>query len=156
MSPEESAKQVLMLNWDKTLPVDPVTICNNMGVGLFFDPALIMSGQFTHASGKPVIYINPNESIERQRFTAFHELGHYVLGHGDSDRVPYRIGTPKSFDPKESEANRFAAEMIMPQEVVFFYVQQQGYTLSQLSSLLAVSEMAMSIRLQRLGIVSRV
>lgn len=59
---------------------------------------------------KKLVIINNSHSSGRKRFTAAHELGHIVL-HPDSDEVDYRISFSAS-EPKEVEANRFAAATI--------------------------------------------
>jgi Zn-dependent peptidase ImmA (M78 family) len=57
----------------------------------------------------------------RKRFTAAHELGHYVLGHG-SDVLQCRPHDIETWDPKvrqeERDANTFAAEVLMPAAVI--------------------------------------
>jgi Zn-dependent peptidase ImmA (M78 family) len=61
-------------------------------------------------NGRAIIGYNNKKSIVRQRFTVAHELGHVILGHADSE-------TKLDFcndDPKEVEANQFAAELLMP------------------------------------------
>lgn len=155
MSPIDAAQRTLEQHWDKTLPVNAVAVANNSGVDVYFDPSLVMSGQFTYDNeGKPVIYINPNEAKQRQRFTVFHELGHYVMGHGPSLREPYKRASEYPVDANEVAANTFAAEMIMPREAVHFYTTMKTYGLTQLAKLFWVSETAMRIRLERLGLVN--
>jgi Zn-dependent peptidase ImmA (M78 family) len=57
----------------------------------------------------------------RKRFTAAHELGHYVLGHG-SEVLQCRPHDIETWDPKvrqeERDANTFAAEVLMPAAVI--------------------------------------
>lgn len=57
----------------------------------------------------------------RKRFTAAHELGHYVLGHG-SEVLQCRPHDIETWDPKvrqdERDANTFAAEVLMPAPVI--------------------------------------
>lgn len=67
---------------------------------------------------RPIIYINSDYPETRQRFTLAHEIGHIV--------IPWHTGTvvshlnPGSDDEAywlmEQEANRFAAELLMPTE----------------------------------------
>ncbi|MBN1424118.1 ImmA/IrrE family metallo-endopeptidase [Candidatus Fermentibacteria bacterium] len=61
--------------------------------------------------GGPAIAVNTAEEIpvERQIFTAAHELGHLLL-HGDS----YRTDRVDEDPLQEKEANRFAAHFLMP------------------------------------------
>ena len=49
-------------------------------------------------------------------------------------------------------ANQFAAEMILPSDVVFLYANGD-YSLARMAQLFNVSEQAMRIRLERLGIL---
>lgn len=57
----------------------------------------------------------------RKRYTAAHELGHYLLGHG-SEVVRCRLHEIESWTPalrqEEREANTFAAELLMPADLV--------------------------------------
>jgi Zn-dependent peptidase ImmA (M78 family) len=57
---------------------------------------------------------------ERDRFTLAHELGHLFLGHVDRHETLYRRGANKL----EYEANEFAAELLMPQEVFIQIVNE--------------------------------
>ena len=145
----DAAKRTLAQYWDKTLPVNSSAIAYRMGVQIFFVPDLPVSGCFDNdGEGKPVIYVNPSESAVRQRFTIFHEMGHYVLGHGPSPRH-IDPGYDKShYNPKETAANQFAAEMIMPEGAVRLLAQ--NHSLAELAAVFSVSERAMAIRLQRL------
>jgi len=62
--------------------------------------------------GGPAIFINTNEniSIERQIFTAAHELGHLLLHFFEKDMTEERS------KQKEDEANQFASEFLMPSD----------------------------------------
>jgi Zn-dependent peptidase ImmA (M78 family) len=58
------------------------------------------------------IFVNASLSAARIRFTVAHELGHYVLGHGDA-------GCPcPSRAEEEREADRFAAALLLPAAVL--------------------------------------
>jgi len=64
----------------------------------------------------PIIFLNSNLPNDRKRFTLAHELGHLVL----HIRQRKNIFTKKQFDEqpddfKETEANRFASEFLMPE-----------------------------------------
>lgn len=54
----------------------------------------------------------------RHRFTIMHELGHCLLGHS---RTLNRAGidrAPETYEDSEWQANQFAAEILMPLEVI--------------------------------------
>ena len=150
-----AAKRILERHWDKTLPVNPSAIAYEMGVKITYDPRLSLSGYFDFdAIGptQPVIFVNPRDSSVRQRFTIFHELGHYVLGHGPSPRDSCPAPRQGGYNVNEVAANQFAAEMIMPSDAVFLYANG-NYSIAQMAALFGVSETAMTIRLERLGIL---
>lgn len=60
---------------------------------------------FDDQSGSPFIFLNDFKSFERQRFDAAHELGHMIM-HKDDNAEYNRT--------KESEADQFASEFLMP------------------------------------------
>lgn len=96
---------------------------------------------------------NLEERYNRQRFTMAHELGHVVLGHVTEGHTPKRDANfaPGS-DLDEMAANVFAAELLMPSNLVR---ELADYTTSveSLARRFHVSPSAMSYRLTALGIV---
>lgn len=100
------------------------------------------------------IKVNKYEVPERQRFTVAHEIGHYLLhkediGSGVVDNILYRSGLTSR---KEVEANRLAADIIMPSLAISRELRKLGGllnldTVDQLSILFKVSVPAMKIRL---------
>lgn len=68
------------------------------------------------------IYLNQDQSPERNNFTLAHELGHYLLGHSLNVKEgfqKYRIDKIDYNDPTnkdEIEANLFAATLLMPRD----------------------------------------
>lgn len=101
------------------------------------------------------IKINRHESPLRQRFTIAHEIAHYLLhadaiGDGIEDSILYR--SPKMGDRREAEANRLAAELLMPRKMVRYYLNMLGGTIDKntsrvLAQTFQTSEDAMSIRI---------
>ncbi|MBS1037766.1 ImmA/IrrE family metallo-endopeptidase [Gluconobacter cerinus] len=67
-----------------------------------------------------IIRINKHEPQKRQRFTAAHELAHYLLhrdhiGAGLEDGVLFRSNNT---DRIEAEANRLAADILIPNDLL--------------------------------------
>jgi Zn-dependent peptidase ImmA (M78 family) len=88
------------------------------GVPVFIDrlPAG-MSGAYRKREGRAYILVSASIALVRQRFTLAHEYGHHVLGHGslvDDERTL----DDYSRDPKEVQANYFAAEFLAPVRAV--------------------------------------
>lgn len=102
------------------------------------------------------IKINRHETRERQRFTLAHEMAHFLLhrevidADGEiRDNVLYRSGQPEQL---EYEANRLAADLIMPIDRVQFDLASTGVpvtddVIERLAQEWQVSKAAMEIRL---------
>ena len=95
------------------------------------------------------IYVNRADPATRQRFTIAHELAHYLLhrhtlGTELVDDTFYRSGLP---EVREYEANKLAAEILMPWPLVRKLMQEGQRTPKELADKLAVSEAAVHIRL---------
>lgn len=116
------------------------------------------------------IGFNPSDSEVRQRFTIAHELGHYIL-HKKSENeklfvdkyflVKYR--NSKNYSSAEfkheQEANTFAAELLMPEELVYAELAKADYSdlsesglIEELARVFNVSPLAMTYRLSNLNI----
>ena len=121
-----------------------------------------ISGEIERISkGSFIIRTNAGHSDQRQRFTAAHELGHYMLhrlllGVGVDDNKAYRsdlkLGNFTNSNIKkghETEANRFAAIVLMPSSLVKDEFNKDQNS-SNLARTFCVSEQAMSIRLKSL------
>lgn len=95
-------------------------------------------------------YVDRSEPSVRQRFTAAHELGHFVLhrhqiGNGLQDN--YLLRAAGMSNSQEHEANRFAADLLMPRDLISAAIDKGTTDVSGLARLFKVSEIAMSIRL---------
>lgn len=124
-----------------------------------------ISGLMYRQKGKTIIGINALHSEVRQRFTLAHEIGHLYLGHnGDFflDRaILFRNSrSSEGTDSREVDANRFAAELLMPENLVRerfengFDDRDEDEIVSLLARIFEVSTQAMAIRLQSLGLIS--
>jgi len=86
------------------------------------------SGMIESEGNSFKITVNSTHSYSRQRFTIAHELGHYMMhrnliGDGLCDDRMYRsknckIQNPNVGHEQERSANRFAANLLMPDELV--------------------------------------
>jgi hypothetical protein len=97
------------------------------------------------------------QSPARRRFTLAHEIGHWVCqvreGRGEPIHCRPEPGAPAT-EPREREANVFAAELLMPEDAVRRAVAG-GAAPADLEALFGVSPPAMAWRLYNLGIVDR-
>ena len=140
-------------------PVDVDRLVRELGLALNYKPMPSgMSGELVRGEdGSYTINVNKTDPRNRQRFTIAHELGHFVyhrdrLGDGVNDNRAYRTDrSAEHYNPnigpaQETEANRFAASLLMPWELIN-QLQDQGLKIPEMAEKLGVSVQAMSIRL---------
>lgn len=66
-----------------------------------------------------VIFVNDDDPPNRQTFTIAHELGHKLLGHNPNEYgVLFRRQVFGENPPVEKEANWFAANLLVPEEML--------------------------------------
>src|SRR5262249_36734311 len=112
-------------------------------------------------------FVNANDILAKRRFTAAHELGHFVLHRATMGR--YRADTDETLqeadgdatDQMEREANHFAVELLMPEEVCRERANElrkkhgscpRQVLRYRLASELLVSREALGYRLRSLGV----
>lgn len=148
--------KVIEKYWDSTpVPID--RIIGEVGLPLeykFLDDET--SGYIERSNGSYRIVVNALHAETRQRFTAAHELGHYIyhrdlLGEGVGDNRAYRAeGTDRpnaNIRPiHERQANSFAANVLMPRHRL---TNVDGESTAELAERFNVSQQAMAIRLGR-------
>ncbi len=143
-------------------PVDVISIAVLLGATIRHEITKDdISGALHRREDGPVIGVNALHSQSRQRFTIAHEIGHLILHKHESvfiDRV-YRRDSQSSeaLDPVEIEANKFAAALLMPKDLISSAEPGKGSPLSsddveELARRFAVSQQAMTFRLENLGV----
>lgn len=139
-------------------PVPVFQILDELGLGPrfeFLDDNI--SGWIERRGVGYEVTVNADHPHVRQRFTAGHELGHYIyhrdlLGNGVGDTRAYRAaGTPlpnAAITPMhERQANSFAANLLMPRRTITRLRTQGIVDPAELAERLEVSLHAMCIRL---------
>lgn len=139
-------------------PVDVHAIARDLGLKVLNSSAMdddtagmIIKDDKASPSGF-VIHLRAQDSARRRRFTLAHELGHFVLhksiiGDGLIDSAMYRS---RLGDMYERQANRWAADTLMPAGVVRAYYRGGTHSVQDLARILDVSEAAVKIRLEEL------
>lgn len=133
------------------------------------------SGFTLRESHLTVIGVNTLTSRRRQRFTIAHELGHFLLHEGKPLIVDHSIRqvnlrdetSSMGTDTEEIEANRFAAALLMPRELIFRHLKDhleiierrraspsREDLITQLAREFDVSIEAMGYRLINLGVLA--
>ena len=94
----------------------PVVVAQLGGEGL--------SGVYAVRRGVPFILVNGSDSPVRARFTLAHEYGHHCLQHGQALDSGLRFSLVG--DPREVDANRFAAELLLPRAGIDWWFERHG------------------------------
>lgn len=127
-----------------------------------------LSGMIFIKNSVPVIVVNDSHHANRRRFTIAHEIGHFELHmqdigeevHVDKTFFPLARDSISSmgFDRKEIEANRFAAELLVPRDLLVSQLrgrnvdveEEDDDLIEELARLFQVSKQMMSIRIGEL------
>ncbi len=137
-------------------PIQTVPLANSLGVNVYHVPnwpsdlsGKIMRSEAHGGASGYAIYVNKDHHVNRRRFTTAHEIAHFILhqdsiGDGIADDGLYRSRLSNSM---EAQANRLAADILMPWELLNLYIDGGETSVDTLADTFQVSTSAMSIRL---------
>ena len=148
------------------IPIESIAKKENVRIKYSeFDDSI--SGLLYRKNEQDVIGVNKNHPTNRRRFTIAHELGHLILNHQGMlfvDKEPKLYRDIKSQDGslrQERQANKFAAEILMHEEMLI--VELKNYEardfddteyLNRITNKFKVSVQALTIRMANLGLIS--
>ena len=132
------------------LPIRPGEICKSLGIAVRFgDLPPDNDGLSFFAGQTPIIVVSSNVPLERQRFTAAHELGHILLDHVGKYELVNR--EPTSLDnPIEQAANVFASRLLDPACVLWGCGATSA---DQIAALCNISLPAAQFRAERMAVL---
>jgi Zn-dependent peptidase ImmA (M78 family) len=142
--------------FQQSAPVDVTALAEALGLRVWEDDFLPegISGKLFQdpIQGGPEGYsitVRSSDPYVRKRFTVAHEIAHFVLhrnriGSLVTDDAFYRSNLSNR---EEAEANRFAADILMPRPLLAKYITMYGSDPAFLAEMFKVSEAAMRIRL---------
>jgi Zn-dependent peptidase ImmA (M78 family) len=146
-------------------PIPVEYLAKRLGAEVRYEPLEgDLSGILFREEGRTIIGVNARHSKPRQRFTIAHEIGHLELHEGYGIHVDHKFPIRRRRDGRSSqavdfdeiEANGFAAELLMPTEMLEHDLDdtEPDYEDDELTRWLAdrykVSLQAMAIRLGNL------
>jgi Zn-dependent peptidase ImmA (M78 family) len=172
-----TAERLIASNGVKAAPVPVEQLASALGAVVRREPAEDdLSGFLMRAvvGRRAVIGVNSTHHPNRQRFTIAHEIGHLLLHDGDKIHVDrtgqvYQVNlrsdaSSAGTDVDEIEANAFAAELLMPGNLLRVDLADQrtlnlldddvlDTLLKPLARKYGVSPQALTYRLGRLGYI---
>lgn len=112
-TPEHAAKRLYQLYKTR----NPYEIAKRRNLNVFFKPLGNIYGFYYTLKRSRFVYINSDLEKSKQTFTCAHEIGHDVMHPGVN--TPFLAKhTLLSVDRIEREANRFAVELMIPDELL--------------------------------------
>lgn len=112
---------------------NPFEIAENKGIVIQMEPLGTIRGYYSKALRTKFIHINCDLDEYQQKFTCAHELGHALM-HPDLSTPFLRESTLFSVDKLEVEANRFAACLCYPPNLLA--EEYEGCTTAQIAEIL--------------------
>jgi Zn-dependent peptidase ImmA (M78 family) len=149
-------------------PVPVEAIAKHLGAQIRYEPGQedhVSGMAFRLPSGQAIIGVNAAHANTRRRFTIAHEIGHLLLHEGEIFHFDegfaavygFRDDDGTSGPVKESEANAFAAALLMPEDMIRRDVAQlradanfdleSDRMIAQIAKRYQVSAQAMTFRL---------
>ena len=127
--PEIKAAQKIIRSYQyskETIPVKIRQIMVDMNI-LIKDVSLPneISGVLDTRGDQPIVLVHDNHGEKRKRFSLAHELGHFILNsssraiHMDRHTFFRSNFSSSGTDIEEIKANRFAAELLMPSDILW-------------------------------------
>ncbi|MEO8916919.1 MAG: ImmA/IrrE family metallo-endopeptidase [Polyangiaceae bacterium] len=139
----------------KTAPTPILELIAKFGLEVRFTALDALSGALVVVGEDRAIgiLVNSDQPQERQRFSAAHELAHFVLGHSPQGSVSF-LG--RRFDRDEVDADTFAGELLVPTELLAeriekLVVSDIEVAVLNLARMFTVSFQAMTTRLAKAG-----
>jgi Zn-dependent peptidase ImmA (M78 family) len=159
---KDAARRLLAQQGVTSAPVPIDRIARTLGVRVEYAPLENELSGLAHVQdGLAIVGINSLHAPNRQRFTLAHELAHVCLHrehleqgvHVDRGSLRRDALASEGVDPREIQANAFAAELLMPQFLLTEFLGDRTIDLEDddmiqsLAKRFKVSEAALRFRL---------
>jgi Zn-dependent peptidase ImmA (M78 family) len=125
--------------------IDPFDIASYLDITIIYEKLIGIHGYYTKRINTKQIHINEDLPSALQTFTCAHELGHAVL-HPNSSTPFLRQNTLFSIDRLEREANKFAVELLIPDQALSEY---QDLTIDQFANMYGYDRKLIELRLEK-------
>lgn len=147
------AEDIALRYMRESPPTDLMGLASELGIKIQYESLGETAGKIEKVGQTYVVTLNSDHGENRQRFTLAHEIAHFMKHRkqleagGIVDNALYRSLLP---EPMEWEANRYAAQLLMPLSAMQ-KLWKQGVRVPVILALrLGVSEAAAKIRLDQL------
>lgn len=115
---------------------DPFEIIKGLNIILVFVPLVGVKGFYQHFQRNNIIYIDESLTYREKQLVCAHELGHMLL-HKKSNTLFMDAYTGFNMEKYELEANKFAVELLVSDEII---LENKEITISKLSQMIGYNE----------------
>lgn len=127
--------------------VDVFGMLFDRDIPVMFRPLKNLLGAYIDTPDQGVM-VTTKRPLPVQRFTGAHELGHAALGHEasfDDEEILERpiFAADTNGDPREDQANTFAAELLTPQWLIVHHMRRQGWRRDSFNDPVAAYQLAL-------------
>jgi Zn-dependent peptidase ImmA (M78 family) len=126
---------------------NPFRLATALGIEVAVGDIGSRAGCYMYLKRTKCIWINENLEGNERLFVMAHELGHAIL-HPRQNCYFIRHKTLFLNSKVEQEANQFAINLLIPDDILAEYLMYQEYTLDQLSRLLGYEKRLIELRLK--------
>lgn len=123
---------------------DPFELADALKIAVYHEELGSINGYYNNPLRMKQIHINSSLNKHDAKYTCAHELGHAVM-HPNASTPFLRSKTLLSVDKLEVEANTFAVNLLIPDEII---TENRNCTTEQLSRLLGYNQELINLRLK--------
>ncbi|MCI8283965.1 MAG: ImmA/IrrE family metallo-endopeptidase [Firmicutes bacterium] len=124
---------------------DPFDLCSYLNIIILWHPLGEIRGYYMHYRRGKFIILSTNLQDYEKPIVCSHELGHAVM-HPNLSTPFYQANTLLSKDKFERQANQFAAELLIPDDLIYKY---EGFTRRQIAYAEGVNEELLKLKFEK-------
>ena len=126
---------------------NPFEIASNLKIEVQIGPLGSRCGCYMYLKRHRCIFLNENLEEHERRLVMAHELGHAIM-HRKENCYFIRHKTLFLSDRIEIEANRFAAELLVPDDLIY-RTEYEGFTARQIAYAEGLNEELLRLKFNR-------
>jgi len=156
MTPQEAATALLeKLDLKDSFPLPLQTVVQSLGYRAQLFPKSEKTRNLACGvnAAEKTLFANASDQSQEQRYSFAHAIGHVVLHEGKNFVIKKTHLHPSNEDPEEWEANQFADELLMNQDIFLQKWDEFGGASISVAGCFGLSKERITARAQALNIL---